>query len=80
MATLKFLYIKLGFVLQGKTKRPDILKYLLVGAVSWRRLAMHNGEQAPGRQQELAPTNDIEIPIHKVGWVLKDKTQRLFSG
>ncbi len=28
-----------------------------------QRLAMHNGEHVPGRQQELAPTNNFEIPI-----------------
>ena len=26
---------------------------------------MHNGVHVPGRQQELAPTKNFEIPIHE---------------
>ena len=53
-----------GLILQNKIKRRDILKNVLVGAVARRRLTMYNGAQAPDRQQELAPTKNIEIPIH----------------
>jgi len=53
-------YIKLGLILQNKIKRRDILKK----RVGRRRLTMYNDAEAPGRQQELAPTKNIEIPEH----------------
>ncbi len=39
--------------------------FLKVGAVSRRRLTIYNGAQAPNRQQELAPTENIEIRVHQ---------------
>ncbi len=38
----------------------------LVGAVSRRRLTAYDSAQAPVRQQELAPTKNIEIPVHQI--------------
>ena len=48
-------YTDTHWLIKGKE-----IQFFSVGAVSRRRLAMNSGVYMPGRQQELAPTNDLE--------------------
>jgi len=57
--------VQLGIACSNyKVQVANLNPPVLVGAVSRRRLTVYDSTQAPVRQQELAPTKNIEIPEH----------------